>query len=156
MTGNNIQLIDDCRTELSNISNFISLNPFDTMVRYLVSYAVIKCCGTIEIVYKDIIYNHLTKNANAEAISYFSKNIKESSSNPSTNKISNLLIQLNTDWKNNFESQIDSIDKGYLNSLVNLRNDLSHGRSITSTIDNVINYFDGGCKILNVLDSIVR
>ena len=92
MTGNNIQSIQDCQSELTNIKNFISKDPLGSMVRYLVSYSVIKSCGTIEIVFKDIIYNHLIKNANQEAIAYFSKNVKESSSNPKIDNICSLLV----------------------------------------------------------------
>ncbi len=156
MNGNNIQLIDDCNTELTNIKLYINKNPLDSMVKYLVSYSVIRSCGTVEIVYKDIIYNHLIQNANKEAISYFSKNIKDSSSNPKTGRISSLLEQINPKWKTSFENNLkDTVDKEHLNSLVTLRNQVAHGSSITASIDNIIKYFDSGCNILNILDSIV-
>lgn len=126
------------------------------MVRYLVSYSVIKSCGTIEIVFKDIIYNHLIKNANQEAIAYFSKNVKESSSNPKIDNICSLLKQINVNWNTSFKNTASDIDKQSLNSLVELRNQLAHGNSITSSIDDVITYFTCGCNILQVLDSIVK
>lgn len=156
MTGNNIQSIQDCQSELTNIKNFISKDPLGSMVRYLVSYSVIKSCGTIEIVFKDIIYNHLIKNANQEAIAYFSKNVKESSSNPKIDNICSLLKQINVNWNTSFKSKATDIDKQSLNSLVELRNQLAHGNSITSSIDDVITYFTCGCDILQVLDSIVK
>jgi hypothetical protein len=156
MTGNNIQSIQDCQSELTNIKNFISKDPLGSMVRYLVSYSVIKSCGTIEIVFKDIIYNHLIKNANQEAIAYFSKNVKESSSNPKIDNICSLLKQINVNWNTSFKSKATDIDKQSLNSLVELRNQLAHGNSITSSIDDVITYFTCGCNILQVLDSIVK
>ena len=157
MNGSNLQLINDCRTELDDIKSYIMPKPLDSVVKYLVAYSVVKTSGTIEIVYKDIIYSHLIKNANNEAISYFSKNIKDSSSNPKTGKISNLLEQINPAWKDSFENQLkNSTDKGHLNSLVELRNQLAHGNSITSSIDDVIRYFEGGCNVLNILDSIVK
>lgn len=156
MTGNNIQSIQDCQSELTNIKNFISKDPLGSMVRYLVSYSVIKSCGTIEIVFKDIIYNHLIKNANQEAIAYFSKNVKESSSNPKIDNICSLLKQINVNWNTSFKNTASDIDKQSLNSLVELRNQLAHGNSITSSIDDVITYFTCGCNILQVLDSIVK
>ena len=156
MTGNNIQSIQDCQSELTNIKNFISKDPLGSMVRYLVSYSVIKSCGTIEIVFKDIIYNHLIKYANQEAIAFFSKNVKESSSNPKIDNICSLLKQINVNWNTSFKSKATDIDKQSLNSLVELRNQLAHGNSITSSIDDVITYFTCGCNILQVLDSIVK
>ena len=157
MTGNNIQLITDCQAELEDIKKFIVNNHFDSMVKYLVSYSVIKSCGTIEIIYKDIIYNHLIQNANPEAISYFSKNIKDNSSNPKIDNICRLLKQLNMSWNNLFKNSINnSPDKDSLNSLVELRNQLAHGGSITASINDVIAYFNGSCNILNLIDSIVQ
>lgn len=155
MTGDNLQSIQDCQAELTNIKNFITSNPLGSMVKYLVSYSVIKSCGTIEIVYKDIIYNHLIQNANSEAIAYFSKNIKDSSSNPKIDNICSLLKQININWNISFKNTANDIDKQSLNSLVELRNQLAHGNSITSSIDDVITYFTSGCNILQVLDSIV-
>ena len=157
MTGNNIQLINDCQSELLNIKNFIDSDPFNSMVKYLVSYSVIKSCGTIEIIFKNIFYDHLIQNANQEAISYFYKNIKENSANPRTGKISSWLEQLNPQWKNSFDTLIkNSTDKGLLNSLVDLRNQLAHGNSISASINEVISSFSGGCNILYILDSIVK
>ena len=47
-------------------------------------------------------------------------------------------------------------EKGDLTSLVNLRNDFSHGQKITATIANIMTYFQGGCKILEILDYIIQ
>lgn len=157
MTGTNNQLISDCQNELIDIQNYIASDPFNSMVKYLVSYAVIKSCGTIEIIFKDIIYQHLIQNANSEAISFFTKNIKESSSNPKTDRICDTLKQLNGAWNTSFKTQINSSsDKNMLNSLVDSRNQLAHGNSISASINDVINQFNAGCNILNILDSIVQ
>ena len=157
MTGNNVTLINDCTKELNDIKKFINSNPFNSMVRHLVSYSVIKSCGTIEIVFKDMLYTHLIQNANSEAISYFSKNIKGSSTNPKTGKISSILEQVNVQWKTSFEKKIvGSKDKTSLNSLVDLRNQLAHGNAISCSINDVINQFNSGYKILKILDSIIK
>ncbi len=155
MTGNNVQSIQDCQSELTNIKTFIANDPLGSMVKYLVSYSVIKSCGTIELVFKDIIYNHLIQHANQEAIAYFSKNIKESSTNPKIDNICTLLKQININWNASFKKAAADVDKRSLNSLVELRNQLAHGNSITSSIDDIIKYFACGCNILQVLDSII-
>lgn len=155
MNGNNNQSIQDCISELTNIKKFITEDPLGDMVKYLVSYSVIKSCGTLEIVFKDIIYNHLIKNANQEAIAYFSKHIKDGSANPKFDNMCSLLKQINGDWNAAFKDEIQEVDKQSLNSLVELRNQLAHGNSITSSIDDIITYFYSGCNIIMVLDSIV-
>lgn len=157
MTGINTQLISDCQNELMGIKNYIASDPFNSMVKYLVSYAVIKSCGTIELIFKDIIYQHLIQNANSEAISFFTKKIKESSSNPKTDRICDTLNQLNKSWSNSFKTQVNgSSNKNMLNSLVDLRNQLAHGNPISPSINDIINQFNAACNVLSILDSIVH
>lgn len=62
---------------------------------------------------------------------------------------------ISSEWKTSFDQQVkQSREKDKLNSLVQLRNDFAHGDSISVSIDTVINYFDSGVKILNILDSV--
>jgi len=66
-----------------------------------------------------------------------------------------LLKQINGDWNAAFKAAIQEVDKQSLNSLVELRNQLAHGNSITASIDDIITYFFSGYNIIIVLDSIV-
>ena len=156
MSGNNQLAIDECRIELESIEQFIIANPMDSNCPYLISYSVIRGCGTIEKVLKDIFFQHLTKNANNEAKNYFEKNILESSWNPSCGQIQRVLDIINPTWSNQFQTTTNgSKDKMDLNSLVNLRNDFAHGQKITASISNILGYYSGGCNILNSLTSII-
>ncbi|MCC8172999.1 MAG: hypothetical protein LIO65_00965, partial [Odoribacter sp.] len=60
------------------IEGWISDHPFDSNVRFLTAYAVIRTCGTIEFVLKQMLFDHLTNGANEEANSYLSKSIIDS------------------------------------------------------------------------------
>ncbi len=156
MSGNNQGLIDDCKNELKSIESYVLANPLESICSYLISYCVIRGCGTIEKVLKNIIFEHLTFNANSEAKKYFEKNILESSWNPSSGKIQQILDVINPVWSNQFQTQINGTkEKGDLSSLINLRNDFAHGQLITTTVTDVISYFDGAIVILNILCGIV-
>lgn len=152
MNGRYDSDLKDCSAELIKIKCWIDKNKLDSNVKYLVSYAVIKASGTIENVFKKMTFDHLAKDANEEAITFFTKNIMNSSSNPKTGQIQKMLQQINGVWANNFEEKIKgSNQKGQLNSLIELRNAFSHGSNITSSIDEVILLFNCGCWILEKL-----
>jgi hypothetical protein len=144
--------IDDCSNELNKIKTWIDSNKLDSNIKYLVSYAVIKSCGTIENVFKQIIFDHVSKGSNEEAMEFLTKNIINSSCNPKTGQIQKMLDQINSKWSNEFATKIIAKNqKGQLNSLVELRNNFSHGNDITSSIENVIVLFQAGVWILEKL-----
>ena len=149
--------IDDCGLELSGIKTWIDSHPMDTNVRYLVSYSVIKASGTIELVFKQMIYDFLAKNSNSETQHYLSTMIIDSSCNPTTGNISRLLSQADGNRSTNFDTAVKALpqDKSNLNSLVSLRNDLAHGRTNNPSINTVKKYYESGVEILKVLDRII-
>lgn len=150
------QTLNDCQLELDNIQQWIANNNLDTNVRYLTSYSVIKSSGTIEYVFKQMIYDYLAQGANGEAKNFFCKNILEASYNPSTGQMYRILQKMSTTWKSEFESKIcGSNQKGQLNSLVDLRNSFAHGATITASINDVRTYYSAGVWILEKLDETI-
>lgn len=157
MNGNNQESIDDCRNDLDKIRNYIVDHPMDSICQYLISYSVVRACGIIETIVKKIIFDYLSIGANQEAINYFEKQIIESPWNPSCGKIQKLLDIINSNWSQQFQATTKGTkQKSDLNSLVNLRNDFAHGQKITASIDNIIDYFEGGCQIINNLITIMK
>lgn len=157
MTGNNQFLINDCKDDLDRIDEFIISDPLNSLNSYLISYCVIRACGTIEMVVKNIIFDHLIIGATQETINYFEKDILESSWNPNCGAIQKILDKINPNWSAKFQQDTNGIkEKGDLKSLVNLRNQFAHGQKITATISNVKDYFNGGCRIVEILDNIVK
>ena len=156
MNGENIQALDDCQREILKIEDWINHNQLDSNINFLVSYAVIKASGTIEAVLKSSLYEYLSKNAMEETKSFLQKNILEASFNPSTKQVCNLFDKLNPSWSQTFQEQTKSLqEKTDLNSLVSLRNDFSHGSSITTSIQTVKRYFIAGRRILEIIDEII-
>ena len=85
--------IDDCAVELAGIKAWIDHHQLDTNVRYLVAYSVVKASGTIELVFKQMLYDFLAANAISETQHYLSMMIIDSSCNPTTGNISKLVGQ---------------------------------------------------------------
>lgn len=156
MNGEFLQMIEDTRGELESIRKWINdKNKFDSKTRYLISYAVVKASGTVEVIFKNMIYNYLIVGANEKAKGYLEKAIIDSSCNPNTGNMSNMLQNISPEWRTLFDQQVkQSGEKDKLNSLVQLRNDFAHGGSILVSIETVIKYFDSAVKILNILDNV--
>lgn len=156
MNGENIQALEDCQREILKIEDWINHHQLDSNIKFLVSYAVIKASGTIEAVLKSSLYEYLSKNAMEETKSFLQKNILEASFNPSTKQVCNIFDKLNPLWSQTFQEQTKLLqEKSDLNSLVSLRNDFSHGSSITTSIQTVKRYFIAGRRILEIIDNII-
>ena len=159
MRAEYIQMIDDARQEILNIRTWINQdkNQLDSKSKYLIAYCVVRASGTIEVTYKNIIFDYLTTGAQSETVVYLEKMILESSSNPNTGNISNLLQSVSVPWKDLFDQGVkeDNI-KSDVNSLVQLRNDFAHGKNINISIDTVLRYFESATKMLYILDNIVK
>ena len=156
MNGDNKSVLYDCKSDLQSIKNWVNKNKMDSNVKYLTSYAVIKACGTIEIVAKKILYERLSEGANIEAQAYLTRMILDSSFNPKTGKICSILDMIDSNWKKEFDNSTKGeAEKDQLNSLVNLRNDLAHGKNISVSIQTVIAYYEGSIKILDKLEKII-
>lgn len=154
MNGRYNDMIKDTEAELNSIRQWINAgNQFDSKTRYLVSYSVIKASGTVEVIFKNIIYDYLIINANDKTKMYLEKMIVDSSCNPNTGNMSNMLQNISSVWKESFDHLVkESGHKDKLNSLVQLRNDFAHGESISASIDTIIKYFKSAVEILKILD----
>lgn len=151
------RILDDCDLEIKNIKNWIDSNKFDSNVKFLVAYAVIKTSGSIELVFKSMINTFLSQNCIDETKVFLTKNIIDSSANPSPGIIEKYLEQFDGKRKVRFSDLLNgSQDKGNLKSLVSLRNDIAHGRTINSSINVVESYFESGKKILEILEEVIN
>lgn len=146
----------DCDIELQKINEWIDSNKFHTNVKYLVSYSVMKACGTIEIVFKYMIYLFLSNSAEDATKTYLEKQIIDSSCNPSFGNIKRMIEQFDGVKAQKFEDDLKLTGyKNGLSSLVNLRNNIGHGRDITASITNVIEYYEAGKNVLLLLESVL-
>lgn len=158
MNGNLLEKINDTSNELKRILEFLAENPLHPTTKYLVPYSVVRASGTIETVYKEIIFDFLAEGVKPETESFLESSILARSSNPTIKNITFLLGHVNTNWKKSFRKQVEkTADETKLNSLVELRNNFSHGKPISGTsINDVISYYNAGVEVLHILDSIVN
>lgn len=155
MRADLVTKLDDCADELQKIKRRIDKDQFDEIVMFLQRYAIIKACGTIEFVVKNMIADHVDANTNPEIQNYITANVRDSSTNPKTGNISSLLGEFSPEiWKKDFDDKlkVHTEEKGSLNSLVQLRNDFAHGRSPNTTINTIILYFNHSRTIITLIE----
>jgi len=149
-------MLNNCSQEIGIIETHINGDKFNSLNPFLISYAVVKACGVIEVFYKNLVVDIISEGATVEGKNYFEKNIRDSSSNPATGNMLRLLQDLNPTWADQFNTQIHGKqEKGSLTSLVSLRNDFAHGRNVTASIGDVKKYFEDGKTILTWLETII-
>lgn len=157
MNTENDRCINDCENEILKIMQWAEENKFHSNVRFLVNYAVIKASGTTEIVFKSLLHSFLSEGCKTETQKFLEKRILDLSCNPSTGNMERLLDQIDPKRKKAFSEKIKGTpEQNDLNSLVSIRNDIAHGRSVTTTITNVKRCFESGKIIINILDSILN
>lgn len=151
-----MQQINDCDDEITNILSWTNKNVTDSLVKYLSAYCVVRASGEIEVVFKRLIFDYLSNAASMDTKNYLSKKLIDSSDNPSTGKIKSILQDINGTKASDFETELGkSHYKEQLNSLVQLRNDVAHGRSITTGLSTIYKYWKSGTEILKILSDIL-
>ena len=98
--------LDDCKDELNELKTRINRDQLDSMVKFLQRYAIIKACGTIEATFKDIFADKIEQGVSTEVQKYLDANVRDSSTNPSTQKIEKILEQFSKEWKEKFGKYI--------------------------------------------------
>jgi len=154
-------LIIDCDNEIGRIKVIIDGEPFGLTTPYLTKYALIKACGTTERVFKSTIANYFNRSKLPQVQKFINKNVRESSCNPTYDRVVNMLAEYDEMWKQNFKVSIKN-HSDYkkviqsLDSLVSARNSFAHGGNPTITIGNIVTYFKDTIDFLYILDRTVK
>lgn len=164
MTMNNDSveaLLDECGSELTALEAFVTgLGMASNIVPYLSKYGLVKACGTIEQAFKAVVADKCSFRAKAQLKNYLTEKVRNSSSNPSFDNICKLLKSFDPAWKTSFKSAINAHASAAslrtsLQSLVDARNEFTHGGNPRVSIGDVRRYFDDARIVIEELDQIV-
>lgn len=162
------QMIDDCNNELADIQNKISaLSPMDKEMKYLTDYALIRACGTAEVVYRSIIADYFKKYSSNQIDKYIESTIRDSSHSASYENMCKLLGKFDDLWCSNFKTNVaqhkDSSKKNdkqklilSASSLINNRHNFAHGKSTSASFAQIKEYFNDVLELIKILDFVVR
>lgn len=160
MNNHNVEnFLDDCQSDLDAIEHLIMGLGTSPVCLYLLKYAVILSCSTIEQGFKTLIADYYEKGAPALSC-FISKYVRETSKNPTFEIIYQQLSDFDTTKAATFKVNFEVLPnagtiKGFLTSLKNLRNEVAHGKSITTTISDVKNYYSNSRLLIEELDKVL-
>jgi len=91
---------------------------------------------------------------------FIAKKIRNSSTNPRLEAIKTILSDFDERWSSRFDEKMALADqpklKKALTELVKARNSFAHGGVAVLPIEETIEYFEHGCKVLQILDETVH
>lgn len=154
-------MLDDCAIELNDIETRMNALPsLDKGRQYLTNYALIKACGTVELVYRSIVADYFSKLSDSRIDTYLDATIRKGSMSAKYENMKNLLGKFDEQWKKNFQNTVEARqDKEKLitasNSLVNNRHSFAHGKPPTATFLEIKQYYNDVVKLIQILDSVV-
>lgn len=155
-------LIDECTTELVNISATITeLQPFDKLKSYLTKYALIKSCGTIEYVYRALVADYFDRSNLTQVPTYIDKTVRNGSMSATYDNMSGLLGKFDENWKRNFKNAVSQHPDSQriiesANSLVTNRHQFAHGKNTTATFNDIKQYYTDALELIRIMDSVVQ
>lgn len=159
MKAEYINQFRDCFIEIRNLESFVFSNPRDDKNRFLQSYLVMRCCGLIEFIFKSILYDSITKGGSVQIQKFFDTAILKSSTNPSPEKIEDILSKFDSSWGAAFRTLFEKGSKTRLDlkSLVDVRNAIAHGSAVTvPSVPDTKDKFISSCRIINFLSELLR
>lgn len=153
--------IDKCLNELNRIYHVVEgLGGTSPIVPFLTNYAIVRACGTIEFSFKTIISDSISGHS-TQISNYIDHTIRNSSMNPSRDNISKTLKKFDEAWNTEFKDRLNSHPdsariKSSIDSLNSSRNSFAHGDPLTSSFDDIRNYFNDSVIVIGILDEIVN
>lgn len=123
-------------------------------------YLCILVSGYIEESLRILLETYAVNHASPYIQNFVCKEIK-GITNCKTNKIIDILCKFNSDWGNNFTSQIAAKSninneiKDSIDSIVTTRHAIAHGKSTGLSYSTVSNYYKNVKKAVEVLENII-
>lgn len=163
MNNSGVELIlNNCDAELRHIESLIALiGPLNNMVPYFNKYAIIRACGTIETSFKTIIVDHCNKRSKIQVKNFLNKKVRDSSTNPSYDKIIKMLNDFDENWAEQLKRNLKALPNysnilTSLQSLVDTRNEFAHGGNPNVAFADTKRYFTETKEIINQMDTIIQ
>lgn len=148
------QRIDALFNKISSVANLADKSEWSKYLCILVS-------GYIEESLRVLLEAYSATRASTNIQNFISKQIK-GITNCKTNKIIDVLSKFNPVWGSDFASQIaakssiaDEI-KNSIDSIVDNRHAIAHGKNTGISYPTVLNYYNSVKKAVDVLESIIR
>ena len=159
---NVMNMLNNCKQEIEDIQGIKKVVASTSLIiMFITRYSLIKACGTIELAYKTIVADFCENAQSSQVKNFILNRVRNSSDNPTLEKMYNLLNSFDEEWNKKFKDGINILEDkekifSSLKSLTDSRNEFAHGGNPTISFDDVVNYFKDACLIIEVLDRVIN
>lgn len=146
--------------ELNDIKEIVNTNKTSKFITYLLKYSIIVSSSALEQMLKQIIYRILTKGVNPYAEKFIEQHFLNKTVNPNSNNLINLVNKVGINISKKFQTGIKEkyfSEREQLDALIHNRNMIAHTYTgISMSIDNIINAYRCGVKLILFLECLVK
>lgn len=154
------QILEVCRAELDIVKATLVGLGSAAVAPYLKKYCVIRASGSIEASFKKIIADKVDNDGHEQVKNFIRLKVRETSRNPHLDTIEASLGEFDPRWKRRFGELTGLADKPRLrkalSDLVKARNRFAHGGDTDMSIEEIIEHFSDGVKVIEFLDQTVN
>ena len=117
----------------------------------LVKFACVLVCGYIEVSLRDILQEYTRTRASVEVGKYVSRQL-ERTRNPKMEIILQLVGAFSQDWDNNIRDQTRGRLKDHVDSLINDRNQIAHGKDVGLSFIQLQEYYQSALSVIALIE----
>ncbi len=122
---------------------------------YLSSFLAVMVCGIYEECIEHLICQRAAKAQDSEIYQYVKSTVAESFRNPKFARIVEMLAKFSHVYANNMKNSIEEKSKIALDSIVDNKNAIAHGRPANLTISDIKDYHNRCIPIFEFLENIL-
>lgn len=120
------------------------------MQSHWAKYLCVLTSGLLENAVKEYFVSFTKNRSHPYVINYVTNNLS-GFTNPNTEKILTLAGSFNAQWRGDLKKYIEGERKDAINTIVNNRNNIAHGRHVGLTLDAMNNYFKKVIEVINFM-----
>ena len=118
------------------------------------NYLCILVSGFLENSISTIYIEYAKKKATPQIVNFVEKKL-EKFQNPKMEKIFQLMDSFDKKWGDQLRTKTEGEIKDAVNSIVDLRNRIAHGKFVNTTYITIKNYYQSSKKLLDVIEDIL-
>ena len=113
-------------------------------------YLCVLVCGYLEVSVRAALGHYVRSRASAEVLRHVQAGLN-GFANPNMEKILQLVGSFDKDWRNELEEATKGEHKDAVDSIVDIRHALAHGRSHGLTMSRITTYYKSAVKVVELL-----
>lgn len=123
---------------------------------HVAKYLTVLISGMYEDIIKHIVKEYIQKEVNALQIENFMNNtIDKSFRNPDHQNLKGFFNRFDKDWMKKLDEKLEGKDIDALDSIVNQKNLIAHGRNSNITLEDIKKYYESSKNIIIEIDSLI-